>query len=68
MNQDIGICRTVIDCRQNQLGQTADFSPLLISIIFDLSKLDVPQIKSQAMRHTRINIKLTQHYLKNVDP
>ena len=33
--------RTVIDCRQNQLDQMADFSPLLT--------------KSQTMRHTQMN-------------
>ena len=28
--EDGGVDRTVIDCRQNQLGQTADFPALLI--------------------------------------
>ena len=31
-----GVDRTVIDCRQNQLGQMADFPPLLTFLIFDL--------------------------------
>ena len=34
--EDGGVDRTVIDCRQNQLGQMADFSPLLTFWIFDL--------------------------------
>ena len=53
--EDGGVDRTVIDCRQKQLGQMADFPPLLTFLIFDLLKLDVPQIKSQTMRDTRMN-------------
>ena len=34
--EDGGVDRTVIDCRQNQLGQMADFLPLLTFKIFDL--------------------------------
>ena len=33
---------TVIDCRQNQLGQMADFPPLLTFYIFDSKQLDAP--------------------------
>ena len=34
--EDGGVDRTVIDCWQNQLGQMADFPPLLTFLIFDL--------------------------------
>ena len=34
--EDGGVDRTVIDCRQNQLGQMADFPPLLTFLTFDL--------------------------------
>ena len=49
---------TDIESRQHQLGRMADIPPLLTSSVFDLLKGDVPQIKSQTMRHTL--------YLKNV--
>ena len=45
---------TVIDFRQHQLGQTADFPPLLTFLVFDLYKLDVPQIEYQIMWHNFI--------------
>ena len=32
------------------------FPPLLTSSIFDLYKLETPQIKSQTMRHTLMNL------------
>ena len=34
--EDGGVDRAVIDCRQNQLGQMANFLPLLTFSIFDL--------------------------------
>ena len=34
--EDGGVDKTVIDCQQNQLGQMADFPPLLTFLIFDL--------------------------------
>ena len=34
--KDGGVNKTVIDCWQNQLGQMADFPPLLTFLIFDL--------------------------------
>ena len=34
--EDEGVDRTVIDCRQNQLGQMADFPTHLTFLIFDL--------------------------------
>ena len=50
-----GVDRTVKDCRQNQMGQMADFPPLFLLFEFLTFKLDVPQIKFQTMRHTRMN-------------
>ena len=40
----------------------ADFTPLLTFLVFDLLRLDAPQIKSQAMRHALMN--LVTHNLK----
>ena len=42
--EDEGVDRTVMDCWQSQLGEMADFSPLLTFCIFDLKTLDVPQM------------------------
>ena len=53
--EDGGVDRTVIDYWPNQLGQMADIPPLLTFKFFDLYKLDLPQIKSQTMWHTRMN-------------
>ena len=33
-----GVDRTVLDRQQNQLGQVADFPPLLTFLIFDLTQ------------------------------
>ena len=52
--EDGGVDMTVIDCRQHQLGQTANIPPLLTFLVFELYKLDVPQIKYQIMRHNFI--------------
>ena len=43
--EDEGVDTTVIESLQHQLGRMADFPPLLTSSV------DVPRIKSQAMRH-----------------
>ena len=52
--EDGGVDRTVIDCWQHQLGQMADFPSPLTFLVFELYKLDVPQIKYQIMRHNSI--------------
>ena len=65
--EDGGVDRTVIDCWQHRLGQTADFSPLLTFLVFDLYKLNVPQIKSQTMRHALMNYVKTTFFEKYVD-
>ena len=51
--EDGGVDKTAIDCRQ--FSQMASFSPLLTFLIFDLQKLDLPQIKSQTKGHTQMN-------------
>ena len=53
--EDGGVDRTVIECWHYQLGQMADFPPLLTFLVFGLSKLDVPQIKSEFIRHVLMN-------------
>ena len=54
---------TVIKRRQQQLGEMADFPPLLTFSVFDA----LPQIKSQAMRHTLMNLVKTTLFEKYVD-
>ena len=51
-----GVDTTVIDSRQHQMGLMADFPPLLPSSVFDLSKQDVHQIKSQTIQHALMNL------------
>ena len=46
----------------------ADFTPLLTILVFDLKKLDEPQIKSQTIRHTLMNLVNTTLFEKYVDP
>ena len=46
----------VIESRQNQMGQMANFPPLLSSSFFDSEKHAVPQIDSQIMRHGLMNL------------
>ena len=66
--EDGGVDTTVVDRRQHKMGQMADYPPLLASLIFDLYKQETPKIKSQAMRHTLVNL-VTQFYFKKyVDP
>ena len=60
--EDGGVDRTVIDCWQNQLGQMADFPPLLFILVFDLLRLDAPQIKSQTLRHALMNL-VKHHFI-----
>ena len=43
--EDEGVDRTDIDCRQNQLGQMADFLPLLTFLIYK-NLVYIPQIFS----------------------
>ena len=66
--EDGDVDRTVLDCWQHQLGQMADFPPLLTLLVFDLLRLDAPQIKSQTMRHTLMNLVNTTLFEKYVDP
>ena len=47
---------TVIERRQHQLGRMADFPPTVTFSFFDLKKHEVPQIKSQTMPHTLMNL------------
>ena len=51
-----GVDTSVIDRRQHKMGQMANIPPLLASSIFDLYKHETPQIKSQTMRHTLMNL------------
>ena len=48
-----GVDRTVLDCWQNQYGPngrlSSSFLLLIFILFFDLQKLDLPQIKYQAM-------------------
>ena len=55
--EDGGVDRTLIDCRQNQFGQMADFPPPLTS--FNL-KLNLRPCSTHGC------IRLTQLYLKNM--
>ena len=48
--------RTVIERRQHQLGRMADFPPPVSFSVFDLENHEVPQIKSQTMRHPLMNL------------
>ena len=47
--EDGVVDRIVINCRQHQLGQMADFPPLLTFLFSEEKTLDVPQMKSQTM-------------------
>ena len=55
--EDGGVDRTVIDCRLNQLGQMADFPPVLFffKILTYKNLMYIPQINFQTMRHTQMN-------------
>ena len=66
--EDGGVETTVKDRRQRKMGQMADFPPLLASSIIDLYKHDTPQIKSQTMRPTLINLVNTTFFEKYVHP
>ena len=57
-----------VDRRQHKMGRMAEFPPLLASSIFDLYKHETPQIKSQVMRHTLMNLVNTTLFKKYVDP
>ena len=53
--EDGRVDATVIISQQHKTGQMADNPPLLASVVFDLQKHNVPQIKYQTMRHTLMN-------------
>ena len=50
------------------MGQMTEISPLLASSIFDLYKQETPRIKSQAMRHTLMNLVNTVLFKNDLDP
>ena len=54
--EDGGVDTTVIGSWQHKMGKMADFPPVLTSSIFDLYKQETPQIESQTMRHTLMNL------------
>ena len=54
--EDGGVDRAVKDCWQHQLGQMSEIPSLCSILVFDLSKLDAPQIISQTMGHTLMNL------------
>ena len=47
---------TVKERMQNQLGRMANFPPHVTFSVFDLKNHEVPQIKSQTMRHPLIDL------------
>ena len=47
------------------MGQMADFPPLVASSVFDFKKHEVPQIKSETMRDTLMNL-VNRTLFKNV--
>ena len=53
--EDGRVDATVIISQQHKTGQMADNPPLLASVVFDLQKHNVPQIKYQTTRHTLMN-------------
>ena len=53
--EDGGVDTTVIVSQQHKTDQMADNSLLLASVVFEVQKHDVPQIKYQTMRHTFMN-------------
>ena len=66
--ENVGVDTIVRARRHHKMGQMADFPPLLASLIFDLYKQETPQIKSQTMRHTLMNLVNTTLFKKYVDP
>ena len=55
--EDGGVDSTVIDSRQHKMGQMADFPPRVASSVFTFKNMKyVPQIKSQTMWHTLMNL------------
>ncbi len=57
---------TFIERRQQHLGRIGNFPVPVTFSVFDLEHHEVPQIKSQTMRHPLMNL-LTQLYLKNLE-
>ena len=66
--EDGGLDTTIIDWQQHKIGKMAGFPPLLASSIFDWYKQETPQIKSQTMRHTLINLVNTTLFKRYLDP
>ena len=66
--EDGGVDNTVINRRRHKMGQMADFPPLLASSMFDFYKQETPQLKSQTMQHTLMNLVNTTLSKKYVDP
>ena len=60
-----GVDNIVRDRRHHKMGQMADFPPLLASLIFDLYKQETPQIKSETMCHTLMNLVNTNMWTHN---
>ena len=61
----MGVENTVIKRWQQQLGRMADFPPPVTFSVFYLYNHELPQIKSQTMRHllmTLVNTTLSQKY------
>ena len=54
--------------RQHQLGRMADFLPAVTFSVLDLQDHEVPQIKSQTMRHPLMNLVNTTLSQKYGDP
>ena len=46
----------------------ADFPPLLTLLVFDLLRLDPPQIKYQTLQHALMNLVTPTLFEKYVDP
>ena len=67
--EDGGVDRTVIPRRlAAPVGPNDILSSLLATLFFDFSNLDAPQIKSQTLRHTLLNLVNTTLFEKYVDP
>ena len=63
--EDGGVDRTVIDCQQNQLGQIADFPPLLTFLFLTYKNLMYLKLNIRPC-DTHGWIKLNKLYLKNM--
>ena len=68
MKKHGGSDSTVIERRQQQLGQMADFLPSVTFSVFDLKNYEALQIKFQTMRHPLMNLVNTTSSQKYGDP